>query len=323
LRCLAGLDRPGRGTIRFGSETWFDSDRGICLPPQRRGIGFLFQEYALFPHLSVEGNVRYGLSVLGQAEQRQRVGAMLDLVGLAGLEKRYPRYLSGGQQQRLALARALACHPRLLLLDEPLSALDGPTREELRRELRGTLARLGVPVILVTHDPVEALTLGGQIIVVEAGKIAQSGPIQEIFARPATLSVARQVGVESIVPGAVSEWAGGLATVEAGQTQLVALTTETWTGPCYACIRAEDVILQTGVVTASSARNRLSCRVVALVRQGPTVQVELDCGFPLQALITHQACQELGLRQDSAATALIKAPAIHLIRRSAEGKERD
>jgi molybdate transport system ATP-binding protein len=314
LRCLAGLDRPQRGIIRFGEETWFDHDRGICLPPQARGIGFLFQEYALFPHLTAEGNVSYGLRSLKRAERQQRVQDILKLVGIAGLEQRYPRQLSGGQQQRLALARALACRPRLLLLDEPLSALDAPTRAEIRRELRGTLTRLDIPVILVTHDTVEALSMGEQIVVVEAGKIAQAGSIHDVFARPATLSVARQVGVETIVPGNVFVITDGLALVDVGKTQLVALAVESWTGPCHACIRAEDVILQTGALAASSARNHLACRVVALFREGPTVRVDLDCGFPLKALITQQACEVLGIVEGSEATALIKAPAIHLIR---------
>src|SRR5205823_4699837 len=133
LRCLAGLERPDRGTIRFGDEIWFDSARGIFLPPQRRRIGYLFQDYALFPHLRVAQNIAYGLAKFAR---QQRIEEITALLGLSGLEDRYPKQLSGGQQQRVALARALVCRPRLLLLDEPLSALDAPTREHLRRQLR-------------------------------------------------------------------------------------------------------------------------------------------------------------------------------------------
>jgi len=129
LRCLAGLDRPERGTIRFGDEIWSDAGRGIFLPPQRRRIGYLFQDYALFPHLRVAQNIGYGLGKIAAAARRRRIEEITALLGLAGLEDRYPRQLSGGQQQRVALARALVCRPRLLLLDEPLSALDAPTRE--------------------------------------------------------------------------------------------------------------------------------------------------------------------------------------------------
>src|SRR5437660_5620419 len=136
LRCLAGLERPERGTIRFGDEIWFDAARGIFLPPQRRRIGYLFQDYALFPHLRVAQNIGYGLGKIAAPERRQRIEEITALLGLADLEDHYPRQLSGGQQQRVALARALVCRPRPLLPDEPLSALDAPTREHLRRQLR-------------------------------------------------------------------------------------------------------------------------------------------------------------------------------------------
>src|SRR5438552_11070092 len=164
LRCLAGLDRPDRGHIRFEGETWFDAARGIFLSPQRRGIGYLSQEYALFPHLTVARNIAFGLGDLDASPRQQHVHKMLGLLGLAGLESRWPRQLSGGEQQRVALARALVRQPRLLLLDEPLAALDAPTREHLRRELRRLLAELQVPTVLVAHDRIEALALGDTVV---------------------------------------------------------------------------------------------------------------------------------------------------------------
>src|SRR5262245_42649855 len=175
LRCLAGLDRPERGTIRFGNETWFDAARGIFLPPQRRQIGYLFQDYALFPHLRVAENIGYGLGKVAASERRKRFEEITALLGLVGLEDYYPRQLSGGQQQRVALARALVCRPRLLLLDEPLSALDAPTREQLRHELRHWLTKLAVPGIVVTHDRVETLALGDHVVVMDHGRVRQCG----------------------------------------------------------------------------------------------------------------------------------------------------
>src|SRR5581483_848175 len=166
LRCLAGLTRPEAGVIRCGADVWFDADRRIDLSPQWRGVGFLFQDYALFPHLTVAGNVGYAVP---RAERRARVGELLAAFGLTGLEDRYQNQVSGGQQQRVALARTLARRPRLLLLDEPLSALDGPAREQLRPGLRDRLAGFSVPVVLVTHDRTEAIALADHLIVMDRG----------------------------------------------------------------------------------------------------------------------------------------------------------
>jgi molybdate transport system ATP-binding protein len=315
LRCLAGLDRPDRGHIRFGDEAWFDAGQGVYLPPQRRDIGYLFQEYALFPHLTVAANLAYGLSEVGRSERRQRVQEMADLLGLSGLEGRYPRQLSGGQQQRVALGRALVRRPRLLLLDEPLSALDAPSREQLRRELRGLLAARRVPTVLVTHDRVEALSLGDAAVVLHEGRVVQSGPVGEVFARPASVEVAKIVGVETVEAAKVLAVADGLATVTVGPARLVALAGDAGVGDAYVSIRAEEVILEKGAVAASSARNRLAGKVTAMVREGPMVRITVDCGFPLTALVTSQACRELDLRDGDAVTALVKAPAIHLIPR--------
>jgi molybdate transport system ATP-binding protein len=320
LRCLAGLERPAQGFIRFGDETWFDAERGICLPPQHRDIGYVFQEYALFPHLTVARNLAYGLGGLPAGERNRRVAEMLDLLGLSGLGGRYPARLSGGERQRVALGRALVRRPRLLLLDEPLSALDAPTREQLRRELRRLLATLGVPALLVTHDRVEALALGDAVVVLDAGRVCQSGPVAEVFSRPADLAVARVVGVETVEAATVLEVRDGLAVVAVGRARLVALAGDVAAGAAYVSIRAEDVILERGAA-AGSARNRLPARVLGLVREGPMVRVSLDCGFPLTALVTSQACVEMGLREGDELAALIKAPAVHLIPRWGTGAD--
>jgi molybdenum ABC transporter ATP-binding protein len=321
LRCLAGLDRPDRGTIRFGDEIWFDSARGIFLPPQRRRIGYLFQDYALFPHLSVAQNIGYGLSKIAVPERRQRIEEITTLLGLAGLEERYPRQLSGGQQQRVALARALVCRPRLLLLDEPLSALDAPTREHLRRQLRRWLIELRTSTILVTHDRIEALALGDHVVVFDAGRARQSGSVQQVFSAPADLDVARIVGIDTIERGKVVRVADGLAAIQVGSRELIALAppgrNRGRDGDVYVCIHAENVMLERrgANLAQSSARNHLVGHIRSLDREGPMVRVNLDCGFPLKALITNQACQDMGLRERDEIVALVKAPAIHLIAR--------
>lgn len=164
LRCLAGLEIPAEGTIRAGREIWFDAARKIRLTPQQRDVGFLFQDYALFPHLSVSQNLVYGLRTLDPAERSRRVQDLIGRFHLEGLEARRPREISGGQQQRVALARAIARKPRLLLLDEPLSALDTDLRVAMRTELGDILASLAIPVVLVTHDREEAEVLADGIV---------------------------------------------------------------------------------------------------------------------------------------------------------------
>ena len=164
LRCLAGLERPEHGRIIFGDDVWFDSDTKTHLSPQKRGIGLVFQDYALFPHLSVAENIAYGLDALPKPERQTRVDEIIQRFGLDEQRHRRPRQISGGQQQRVALARALVTQPRLLLLDEPLSALDTGLRNELREDLRIQLKTLDIPVVLVTHDQAEAELLGAQII---------------------------------------------------------------------------------------------------------------------------------------------------------------
>lgn len=315
LRCLAGLERPEHGCIRCGEETWFDADRGLFVPPQQRRIGYLFQEYALFPHLRVKRNITYGLKGLSRSEQQGRLQEIIDMLGLNDLENRYPNQLSGGQQQRVALARALVRRPRLLLLDEPLSALDAPTREQVRRQLRRWLAALRMPAVLVTHDRIEALALGDHILVMDEGRIRQSGPVHEVFRKPADFAVARILGVDTVEAAKVVRVADGLAILQVGTAHLVALAQGPLDGDLYVCIRAEDVILERGMATQSSARNRLSGRITALDREGPLVRVSLECGFPLKAVITQQACQDMALREGEMVTALLKAPAIHLVPR--------
>jgi molybdate transport system ATP-binding protein len=316
LRCLAGLDRPDHGFIHFGEETWFDAVRRVSLPPQRRGIGCLFQEYALFPHLNVAQNIAYSLRGLEAAARQRCVQEMIDLFGLTGLNARYPRQLSGGQQQRVALARALARRPRLLLLDEPLSALDTPTREQLRRELRRLLAELSVPALLVTHDRLEAVALGDRVVILHEGRVCQSGPVAQVFTQPVDVAVARIVGIDTIEPAMIREVAQGLATVAVGSVQLVArMQAARWTGKSYVCIRAEDVLLAKHGTRLPSGCNQLTGQIRALVREGPMLRINLDCGFPLTALVPHPVGRELDLQEGGGVTVSIPDAAIHLIPR--------
>ncbi|MBX9791333.1 MAG: ABC transporter ATP-binding protein [Pirellulales bacterium] len=314
LRALAGLEQPQSGTIRFGDETWFDATTGAFVSPQRRGIGLLFQDYALFPHLSVEQNVAYGLTRLPQNQRAPRVAEMFERFELQELTARRINEISGGQQQRVALARVLACRPRLLLLDEPLTALDQPLREHLRGELRELLRSLAIPVVMVTHDRTEAIALADRVVVLVDGRVRQAGDVQDVFARPADEVVARYVGIESIEQGIIVETRDGLAAVDIGRVRLWGLAAGL--GPrVHVCIRAEDVVLERGVTSGSSARNHLPAKVLSVVPEGALVRVLVDCGFRLTALVTRLSAEELRLAPGETITAVIKAPAVHLLPR--------
>ena len=203
LQCLAGLVRPDAGRVEVNGRVFDDVARGIHLAPQARRLGYVFQGYALFPHLSVLDNVAFGLRDRPRAERRARAGAVLDALGLSALAARYPRELSGGQQQRVALGRALAPDPEVLLLDEPLSALDAPLRRQLREDLGRVIRAWGKTVVLVTHDLAEAFQLGDRIVVYAAGRVVQAGPKAALLSRPASETVARLVGLRNIVRGTV------------------------------------------------------------------------------------------------------------------------
>jgi molybdate transport system ATP-binding protein len=314
LRCLAGLDRPQEGFIRFDDEVWFDAATAIDRPPQRRRLAYVSQDYALFPHLTVEQNIRFGMDAAGPAA-RHRVDTILQAVHLEGMAGRFPTRLSGGERQRVALARALARDPRLILMDEPLAALDLPLREPMRQELRQFFRSIDVPSVVVTHDRIDALTLGDRMAVLAGGYIRQVGAVHEIFTRPIDLTVAAAVGVETVVPGDVVENASGLATVGVGGCLIRVAQAAVSSRSVFVCIRAEDVILETGHPGDVSARNRLTGRVTAIQPEGGVVRVTVDCGFTLSALITRPACDELRLAEGSAVTAVVKATAVHLISR--------
>ena len=326
LRALAGLDRPDGGFVGFEGEVWFDHRGRTFLPPQRRRVGLLFQDYALFPHLSVRANVAYGLHRLPARARAARVAELSERLGIGELLDRRPGQLSGGQRQRVALARALAPEPRLLLLDEPLSALDGPTRELLRGELRHLLEQAGVPAIVVTHDRVEALALGDRLAVLVDGAIRQVGPVHEVFSEPADVEVARVVGTENVFPARLVRREAGLvvlrtaggATAEAGRgagAELVAVDPGGVEDEVFACVRAEEIVLEPADGHDSSAQNRLPGVIASRREEGPLVRLTLDCGVRLVALVTRASAERLGFVPGRSVSALVKAPSVRVVPR--------
>ena len=305
LRLLAGLERPTGGSIAFRGRNWVDTAGGVSLSPQERRAVYVAQDYALFPHLTVLENVNY-------AARGSKGREHLRAFELEELADRYPGALSGGQRQRVALARALAAVPALLLLDEPLSALDAAARAKTRRQLREILLASGVPCIVVTHDRMEAVALGDWIAVMTNGRVRQCGPLQDVFRRPSDAEVAESLGVENVLPARIVTRSAGLLTLETGGAYLQSVDGGE-TGSVVICLRAEDVaITRDGGPAASSLRNRVAGTVTAISNEGPLARVELDCGFSLVALITMQSAQDLELKPGDTVSAMIKTTSVHV-----------
>jgi molybdate transport system ATP-binding protein len=316
LRHVAGLERSRTAVVRYGDDVWSDASHRVWTTPQQRRVGVVFQEPTLFPHLSVRDNIEYGLSS-SREFMMQRSREVGGLLGVTALFDRFPSALSGGEARRVALARAIAPAPRLLLLDEPFSALDAPTRARLRQDVRALLHRTSTPAILVTHDRTEAMAMGDSIAVVVNGGIRQTGAIADVFSRPVDADVAASLGVEAVLPARVVRSQDGLLTVAVGSVDLSVAQRdpEMPATDVYVCIRAEDVTIETQSTSHGSTRNRLPARIVSIAPEGPVDRVMLDCGFALDALITHRSREELRLSEGSTVTAAVKATSIHLVPR--------
>jgi molybdate transport system ATP-binding protein len=299
LRVLAGLLSPSEGHVTVDGTVW--DDARTHLPAHRRRLGMVFQDALLFPHLTVGENVAFGLRTRGvhRAQARTTAAGWLARVGLEGLGDRRPAQLSGGQAQRAALARALVGAPALLLLDEPLSALDARTRLTVRAELRRHLAEFAGSTVLVTHDPVDAMALADRVLVVEDGRIAQTGTPTEVSRRPRTDYVARLVGL-SLLAGTGE---GGSVRLDGGGVVAVGADA---VGPVFAAVRPESVALYLER-PHGSPRNVWPARLVGATPHGHTVRCELAGEVPLVADVTATAFAELGLVPGAEIWATVKA----------------
>jgi molybdate transport system ATP-binding protein len=300
--------------VGCGETVWSDAGTGVFVAPEERRCGYLFQDYALFPHLSAWRNVAYALSG-PRAERSEKAHALLARFGVAARAEAKPRTLSGGERQRVALARALAVEPSVLLLDEPLSALDASTRGSAARELAATIKASGVPTLLVTHDYEEAATLADEIGVIDDGRIIQRGTAAELAATPGSAFVADLVGSVVLTGRAgAPDDAGTPVALDGGQT--VWTTDECAAGAVAISVHPWEILLEPpGLNTAGSARNRLRARVVSVTRLGNRVRVGLDAGQPLAAEVTPQAVDELGLAPGNEILAVWKASATRVVDR--------
>jgi molybdate transport system ATP-binding protein len=313
LRSIAGHYRPAAGRVVLGGRTWFDSAARIDVPARGRRAGFVFQSYALFPHLSAVENVMAAMADVAARDRRRAASDLLARVHLAGLDDARPARLSGGQQQRVAVARALARRPDVLLLDEPFSAVDRALRSQLHRELAELRLSLAMPIILVTHDLDEAARLADTATVLAAGRIVASGPIEAILPRADVgeiLDDARSVLVRAHV--AAHDPAAGTTRLEHPAGVFFHPAIDVPVGSeARLRIRARDVAIAVGDPGRLSIRNRLAATVTAIEpAAAPMVEVTLDAaGTPLVASITRDAVEALGLAPGLAVTALIKTAA--------------
>jgi len=301
LRALAGLVPLQSGRVVLDGQVLDDPAAGVLVPAERRPVGMVFQDYLLFPHLSVLDNVAFGLRArkLPRARARERAAEWLARMGLEGYAGARPRALSGGQAQRVALARALVPSPRLLLLDEPLAALDAHARVELRRDLRRHLAAYQGTRVLVTHDPVEAMTMADRLVVLEDGRVSQAGTPAEVSARPRSRYVAELVGVNLLRGRA----AGARVALPNGG-ELV--TAEAHSGEVFCVVHPRAVALHRGRPDGTP-RNVWPCAAESMDLVGDRVRVRLEGRVRLVAEVTRAAASELRLADGGQVFAAVKA----------------
>ncbi|MFB3885336.1 MAG: ABC transporter ATP-binding protein [Thermodesulfobacteriota bacterium] len=276
LHTIAGLVEPDSGMVRVNGVVYFDRNEGVNVPIHRRRVGYVSQESSLFPHMSVFGNIAYGISGLSSEERTRKVKHMIDRMRLGGLEKNFPHQISGGQKQRVALARALVTSPLLLLLDEPFASLDNPVREELRLDLLKIREEEHVPIVFVTHDVEEAFVLSDEIVVLKEGKVEQIGGKEDIFYRPQTQNVAKFFGVKNIFRGKITEthpeegnmtvWVG-----EKGFQSSIPYREGAVVGKgVHFCIRPEEIMVlkENRPIKKNLKANTFTGRIVRIVEKG-------------------------------------------------------
>ena len=311
LLAISQLIKPSRGEIRFCGQV-VDPNHSLVF---RRRIGLVMQD-PLLMDISVFENVATGLRFRGirGSEVKERVDTWLERLGVFHLRHRSARLLSGGEAQRVSLARAFALNPDLLLLDEPFSALDAPTRARLLDDFHSLISQTQFTTVLVTHALDEALLLGSRVAVLINGQLRQEGKPEDIFNSPEDADIAAFVGVETVIRGQVIEAVDGLVTVKSGKFHFEAVGASIPGCEVLLCLRPEDIILNnTGEMLSSSARNHLTGNVVKTTPHGPLIRVLVDCGFPLVALITRSSANNLGIEPGMVISAFFKASAVHLI----------
>ena len=318
LDCVAGLARPDAGRIVAGGDVLFDSSSAIHLPPQKRRIAYVFQTLALFPHLSVEENVAYGLNDLPEEERRGRVAEILAAFRVEKLRRQKPGEISGGEKQRIALARSLVTEPRVLLLDEPLTGLDAELKSAIVDDLRSWNAAKRIPILYVTHSRDEVDALGERVIAIENGRVVSAGAPMDVLDAPRRKRLAQAAGFENLMNGTVLDLreADGVMRVRLGDSTCeieVPLSYAAAGDQVRVAIRAGDILLANEKPRGLSARNVVEGRIDSLDRRGTMVIARVDCGVTFLAHVTPGAVRTLELAAGHKVWLVLKTHSCHLV----------
>ena len=322
LDCVAGLTRPDTGRIAIGDQVLFDSAQRIDFPVAKRRVGYVFQNLALFPHLTVEGNVQYGLAHFPHGERGARASSILQAFRIPHLAERYPREISGGESQRVALARTLVTDPTVLLLDEPLAALDNMTKAKIIEDLRQWNQAHRIPILYVTHSREEVFALGERVIVLDAGRIVAQGTPHEVIAAPQQETVAQLVGFENtfdaVVDSVHPERGTMVCRVKADGAPVMLETPLVRGGVGSALrvgIRAGDILLATAPPVGLSARNVIPGRIVSLDQRDVIVSARVKCRVEMEVHLTLAARDSLQLETGKEVWLVIKTHSCHLMQK--------
>ena len=318
LNCIAGFVRPDAGRISLGARALFDSGSGIDMPVPERQLGYVFQNLALFPHMTVEQNVQYGIVKLPAGERCARMMAMLESFKIPHLVRRKPAQISGGERQRVALARSLVTNPTMLLLDEPLSALDTASKSKILDDLRHWNASHGIPVLYVTHSIEEAFAVGENVVILQSGRILAQGTPQEVLATPRHETIAQMVGFENVFDATVMsiDEAHGtmVCQLDGSATQLeVPLGRADSGARVRIAIRAGDILLATEQPHGLSARNTFRGRILSMRREGVTVIAMVEAGATFEVHLTPGTVDDMKLKAGTQIWVMIKTYSCNLV----------
>jgi len=319
--CIAGLQTPDEGEIAIGETILFDSRSRRNLPPSRRSAGYLLQSLALFPHMTVQQNVQYGLAALDKSERAARSSQTMESFRIASMAQRRPGEISGGERQRVALARALVTRPRVLLLDEPLTALDAVTKARIVDDLRAWNAMCRIPILYVTHDREDVSALGENVMVLEAGRVVAHGPPHDVLNRPQSETVAQLAGFENIFECSAmgSHPEQGTMTCRIAGSRLdieVPLVRVNAALPLRVGIRAGDILVASAAPQGLSARNVLAGTITSLQQRDVTVVAKVDCGAEFEVHLTPGARRSLQLESGAQVWLVVKTYSCHVLQNS-------